>query len=74
MYPFAYARAEDAMEAIAAHADDMHLAFVAGGTDLFGLMKDRATRPDRPITPRTLPSRAILKMRPGYVDSPTNST
>src|SRR6185295_6763142 len=31
-------------------------------------------RPGRPITPSTGASRATLKMRPGYVDSPTKST
>ena len=31
--------------AIAAHAQDTHLAFIAGGTDLIGLMKDRVTLP-----------------------------
>jgi xanthine dehydrogenase YagS FAD-binding subunit len=60
MHPFAYARAEDAVEAIAAHADDMHLAFVAGGTDLLGLMKDRATRPDRLLDINHLPGMARI--------------
>src|SRR4029077_19526884 len=55
MHPFAYARAEDIKEAIAAHADDMHLAFVAGGTDLIGLMKDRAARPSRLLDINHLP-------------------
>ena len=47
MRPFAYLRANDPAQAIAAHAIDAQLAFVAGGTDLLGLMKDRATLPER---------------------------
>src|SRR5437016_473546 len=42
MHPFALSRAVDASIAIAAHADDPQLAFIAGGTDLLGLIKDRA--------------------------------
>ena len=47
MHPFALSRATDIATAIAAHADDPQLAFIAGGTDLIGLIKDRATLPDR---------------------------
>ena len=47
MHPFALSRAVDASMAIAAHADDPQLAFIAGGTDLLGLIKDRAASPDR---------------------------
>ena len=47
MHPFALSRAVDASAAIAAHADDPQLAFIAGGTDLLGLIKDRAALPDR---------------------------
>ena len=45
MHPFALARANDPATAIAAHADDPELAFIAGGPDLIGLMKDRAALP-----------------------------
>ena len=45
MHPFSLASANDAATAIAAHADDPELAFIAGGTDLIGLMKDRAALP-----------------------------
>jgi hypothetical protein len=41
MHQFAFARADDAAQAIAAHAEDPRLAFIADGTDLIGLMKDR---------------------------------
>src|SRR5713101_3350807 len=47
MHPFALASAVDASTAIAAHADDPQLAFIAGGTDLLGLIKDRAALPER---------------------------
>src|ERR1700693_3806486 len=47
MHPFALSRAVDASTAIAAHADDPQLAFIAAGTDLLGLIKDRAASPDR---------------------------
>src|SRR2546422_6732281 len=45
MHPFALASANDPATAIAAHADDPELAFIAGGTDRIGLMKDRAALP-----------------------------
>ena len=45
MHPFALASANDPATAIAAHADDPELAFIAGGTDLIRLMKDRAALP-----------------------------
>ena len=47
MHPFALSRAVDASTAIAAHAADPQLAFIAGGTDLLGLIKDRAVLPER---------------------------
>src|SRR5580692_11615179 len=47
MHPFALSRATDIATAIAAHADDPQLAFIAGGTDLLGLIKDRAALPSR---------------------------
>jgi xanthine dehydrogenase YagS FAD-binding subunit len=47
MHPFALSRADDAANAIAAHAQDPNLAFIAGGTDLLGLIKDQAAHPER---------------------------
>ena len=47
MHQFALSRPTDISAAIAAHARDAHLAFIAGGTDLIGLMKDRVTLPKR---------------------------
>jgi xanthine dehydrogenase YagS FAD-binding subunit len=46
VHPFSLSYALDAASAIAAHARDPGLAFIAGGTDLIGLMKDRMTLPD----------------------------
>ena len=47
MHQFTLSRPTDISAAIAAHARDAHLAFIAGGTDLIGLMKDRVTLPER---------------------------
>src|SRR5436853_3031066 len=47
MHPFTISSATDPATAIAAHAGDPHLAFIAGGTDLLGLIKDRAALPER---------------------------
>src|SRR5579863_9212328 len=47
MHPFSYSKTNDPAAAIVAHAQDRQLAFIAGGTDLLGLMKDRATLPER---------------------------
>jgi catalase-peroxidase len=44
VHPFALSRADDPAQAIAAHALDPQLAFIAGGTDLIGLMKDHAAQ------------------------------
>ena len=47
MHPFALSRAVDASTAIATHAADPQIAFIAGGTDLLGLIRDRAVLPER---------------------------
>ena len=49
MHPFSLSHAPDVASAIAAHARDPGLAFIAGGTDLIGLIKDRAALPERLI-------------------------
>ena len=46
MHPFTLSRPTDVSAAIAAHVQDAQLVFIAGGTDLIGLMKDRVTLPD----------------------------
>src|SRR5690242_18412942 len=55
MNPFTFSRAPDAAAAIAAHAADPQIAFIAGGTDLIGLMKDRAAFPERLVDINGLP-------------------
>jgi xanthine dehydrogenase YagS FAD-binding subunit len=55
MHPFTLIRANGPTEAVEAHAQDAHLAYIAGGTDLLGLMKDRATLPERLLDINDLP-------------------
>ena len=61
MHSFALSRADDPAQAIAAHARDAQLAFIAGGTDLLGLMKDRATLPERLLDINGLPDLARIE-------------
>jgi xanthine dehydrogenase YagS FAD-binding subunit len=61
MYPFSLSRADDIAEAVAAHAHDPHLAYIAGGTDLLGLMKDRATLPEHLLDINHLPDMAAIQ-------------
>src|SRR6266852_2802194 len=61
MHPFSLSRAGDAATAIAAHADDPALAFIAGGTDLLALMKDRAALPERLLDINSLPDMARVE-------------
>src|ERR1700757_2665359 len=65
MHPFALSRADDPMNAIVAHALDPQLAFIAGGTDLVGLMKDRAALPERLLDINGLPNMAGIETPPG---------
>jgi xanthine dehydrogenase YagS FAD-binding subunit len=64
MHPFSLSRAGDAATAIAAHAHDPALAFIAGGTDLLGLMKDRAALPERLLDINGLPDMARVEALP----------
>src|SRR6201988_4792126 len=64
MHPFTLSRAADISAAITAHAHDAHLAFIAGGTDLIGLMKDRVTLPDRLLDINRLPHMAQIEALP----------
>src|SRR5438045_6624947 len=64
MHPCALSRAADAATAIAAHAGDPQLAFIAGGTDLLGLVKDRAALPERLLDINTLPGMARIEALP----------
>src|SRR5216683_845087 len=64
MHPFSLSRAGDAATAIAAHAHDPALAFIAGGTDILGLMKDRAALPERLLDINGLPDMARIEALP----------
>src|SRR5437667_7480620 len=64
MHPFGLSRADDPANAIAAHAQDPQLEFIAGGTDLIGLMKDRAALPDRLLDINGLPDMARIEVLP----------
>ena len=64
MRPFTLSRADDLATAIGAHARDPQLAFIAGGTDLIGLMKDRAALPERLLDINALPEMAGIEARP----------
>jgi xanthine dehydrogenase YagS FAD-binding subunit len=55
MHPFTLTAANDPQAAIDAHASDDRLAYIAGGTDLIGLMKDGATLPGRLLDINGLP-------------------
>jgi xanthine dehydrogenase YagS FAD-binding subunit len=64
MHPFGLSRADDAARASAAHAGDAHLAFIAGGTDLLGLIKDRAALPKHLLDINGLPDMARIEAAP----------
>ena len=61
MHPFTLSRAADPAKATAAHANDPSLAFIAGGTDLIGLMKDHAVLPERLLDINHLPGLARIE-------------
>ena len=62
MHPFTLSKATDPASAISA-AQDPHLAFIAGGTDLIGLMKDRAALPKRLLDINGLPDMDHIEPR-----------
>jgi xanthine dehydrogenase YagS FAD-binding subunit len=64
MHPFALSRADDVASAVAVHARDPELAFIAGGTDLIGLMKDRAALPERLLDINHLSGMSHIEARP----------
>jgi xanthine dehydrogenase YagS FAD-binding subunit len=64
MHPFSLSKAVDPEKAIAAHAEDPQIAFIAGGTDLVGLMKDRAALPERLLDINALPGMARIEALP----------
>jgi xanthine dehydrogenase YagS FAD-binding subunit len=64
MHPFTLTRADDPAEAVAAHAADARLTYIAGGTDLLGLMKDRVTLPERLLDINALPGMRQIEALP----------
>jgi xanthine dehydrogenase YagS FAD-binding subunit len=64
MHAFSISRADDPTKAIATHAQDRQMAFIAGGTDLLGLIKDRATFPERLLDINHLPDMARIEALP----------
>ena len=64
MHPFALSKADDMDAAVAAHAGDPQLAFIAGGTDLLGLVKDRAALPKRLLDINGLPDMERIEALP----------
>ena len=64
MHPFSLSPAGDPAGAVVAHAQDPDLAFIAGGTDLLGLMKDRVILPERLLDINRLPDMAGIDVLP----------
>jgi xanthine dehydrogenase YagS FAD-binding subunit len=64
MHAFTISRVVDVRNAIAMHDSDPRTAFIAGGTDLIGLMKDRATLPARLLDINGFPGMAAVDARP----------
>src|SRR5260370_4123995 len=64
MHPFALSKADNTANAITAHAQDPKLAFIAGGTDLLGLIKDRAAHPERLLDINGLPGMGRVEALP----------
>jgi xanthine dehydrogenase YagS FAD-binding subunit len=61
MHLFGLSHAPDIASAIAWHARDPGLAFIAGGTDLIGLIKDRAALPERLVDINGLSELTFIK-------------
>jgi xanthine dehydrogenase YagS FAD-binding subunit len=64
VHPFTLSRVSDAREAIATHRRDVDAVFIAGGTDLIGLMKDRTALPAHVIDINGLPGMSDVDARP----------
>ena len=64
MHTFTFSRAADLTKAIAAHAQDPHIAFIAGGTDLIGLMKDHVALPQHVLDINSLPDMSRIEALP----------
>jgi xanthine dehydrogenase YagS FAD-binding subunit len=55
MQPFSYARVNEANTAITTVAEDAAISFIAGGTDLIGLIKDGVQTPKQVVDINSLP-------------------
>jgi xanthine dehydrogenase YagS FAD-binding subunit len=64
VHPFSLSRPIDARSAIMTHGGDRGVAFIAGGTDLLGLIKDRATLPSHLLDINGLPGMDGIESRP----------
>jgi xanthine dehydrogenase YagS FAD-binding subunit len=64
VHPFFLSRAIDARSAIMTHGGDQGVAFIAGGTDLLGLIKDRASLPSHLLDINGLPGMDGIESRP----------
>ncbi len=62
MHPFSISSVKDQAQAVAAKAADPTLVFIAGGTDLIGLMKDGAVHPDRLLDINSIPGMANIEV------------
>ena len=62
MHPFTIARADDPIGAMRAHSADQAVSFIAGGTDLLGLIKDRAALPKHLLDINALPAMAAIEV------------
>jgi xanthine dehydrogenase YagS FAD-binding subunit len=63
MHPFTVSKVLTARDAIATHTREPGVSFIAGGTDLVGLMKDRATLPTRLLDINALPGMSDIELR-----------
>jgi xanthine dehydrogenase YagS FAD-binding subunit len=64
MHAFTFSQVADAAYAIAAHSADPDTAFIAGGTDLIGLIKDGATLPAHLLDINVLPGMTGIDAAP----------
>ncbi len=65
MQPLTIMTPTDPDSAVAMHSSDPSVAFIAGGTDLIGLMKDRAVMPARLLDINSLPGMADIETLSG---------
>jgi xanthine dehydrogenase YagS FAD-binding subunit len=59
MNKFTYSRAQDAATAVADNVEIQHAKFIAGGTNIFDLIKENVERPDHLIDINRLPYKTI---------------